>query len=163
MHLNLEVARSGMRFLANLGRAGMLENSGISHADFERLVDAVPWAASERNRMTQCLQTVIEGSVDALGLERFPLPAEYRAAGIAMFVHPCNVHAACRFMANAPSTDDLARESQISASSPRRGADADQLFALCQMLFSDDVRNSARVLFQKNTGLAIEQMEMKKR
>lgn len=157
--LNLQIAKSGMEFIANLGRAGMLESSGVSRDDFNRLVGSIPWAAKDRGRVTLTLQTLIEGSVDALGLDRFPLPAEYIAAGIAMFVQPMNVHYACRTMAKAPTNEALSRKSQMLDSQKSGFIGADQLFALVQDIYSSSARSSARSLFEKNTGLALEFVE----
>jgi hypothetical protein len=152
--MNLDVALGSMRFLANMGRQGFLDGIGLSKADFDRLVGPDIWVASERARMTQLIHTVINASVDSMGLPRFNLPAEYIAAGIAMFIHPVNAHAACIFAPPAASAESSGR---MAVSQP---CTAEQLFALTIQLYDNPGRNSARALFEKNTGLALEKMAL---
>lgn len=156
MSLSLEIANSGMQLLANLGQAGMLESSGVSREDFKRLVSPLPWLSPDRNRMTATLHTMIVGSTDALGLPRFPLPAEYIAAGIVMFVSPTNIHAACTYMARSHDAETMARQinnSQVALPEP---VNPERLFALVVQLYGSTSRSAARVLFEKNTGLSLD-------
>jgi len=152
--MNYEVAASSMRLLANIGRKGFLDGLGVSRADFDRFVGDEPWLATDRNRMTSVLNTMINASVDAMGLPRFDLPAEYIAAGIALFVAPVNVHGCCVFAARgAKPTEEMGRGTQSST----EAVSPDRLFALVIQLFSDQ-RTSARALFEKNTSIALEKM-----
>jgi len=151
MNLQYETAVAGMRMIGSLGFSGQLDACGISQADYKRFVGDAPWIGAERNRMTQILHSLIMGTVDALGLPRFKVPAEYMAAGIAVFVAPVNVHSACTY---APITG----EAELMG----RGVGAppvlpEQLFALVQQLYRNDSRSSARALFERNVGLAIEE------
>jgi len=159
--MNYEVAKSSMKFLATMGKAGILENSGISRGDFDRLVGDLPWLASERQRMTTALQTLIMGSIDALGLPRFNVPAEYNAAGIAVFIHPINVHACCVFMSTTPDAESMGRKSTSQGHTQVDHVQPDKLFALVAQLWSDSARTGARAAFEKNSGLALSEAEKK--
>lgn len=148
--MNYETAVGAMRLISNIGREGFLDGIGVSRGDFDRLIGDAPWMAVERSRMTGCLQTVINASVDALGLPRFNLPAEFVAAGIVVFVSPVNVHSACVFASGTGTAADLGRGSGICPSTP------DQLFALVVQLYASPERSAARAQFSKHTGIAID-------
>ena len=106
--------------------------------------------------MGTCLHILINASVDALGLPRFDLPAEYIAAGISLFVSPVNVHAACVFAPPCFSSEDQGR----SRSPPSVGrVTSAQLFALVIQLYSSTDRISARGQFEKNTRIALSRVE----
>lgn len=150
--MNYQVAVGCMRLISNIGRQGFLDGIGVSRADFDRLVGDDPWMSVDRNRMTAVLQTVVNASVDAMGLPRFNLPAEYVAAGIAMFVSGVNVHAACVFSANGGTAEDVGRVASISPCSP------EQLFSIVVQLYGTPDCSAARVQFEKNVGLALEKV-----
>lgn len=152
--MNLDVARGSMRMISNMGREGFLDGIGVSRGDFDRLVGNDPWMASDRNRMTTCFHTVINASVDAMGLPRFNLSAEFVAAGIAVFVSPVNCHAACVFASNGGPAEEMGRMASISPSTP------EQLFALLVQLYGDQDRTSCRALFEKNTTLALDKAKL---
>jgi len=152
--MNYEVAASSMRLLANIGRKGFLDGLGVARADFDRFIGDEPWLSTDRNRMTSVLNTMINASVDAMGLPRFDLPAEYIAAGIALFVSPVNVHGCCVFAARgAKPAEEMGRMAQTESVTP------DRLFALVMQLFSNQ-RTSARALFEKNTQIALDKVMM---
>lgn len=154
MNLSLDVALGSMSFLAQLGRSGHLDGLGLSRADFDRFIGSDPWLASDRNRMSAILHTMANSSLDAQGLPRFSLPAEYLAAVIAVFVHPVNVHASCVFAPPSMSAQDAGRAGGVTA----ENCTSEQLFALVVQLFSNSARGNARVLFEKKTGLALEKV-----
>lgn len=151
--MNYEVAVASMHVIANTGRKGFLDGLGISRSDFERLVGSDPWLGTERNRMTVVLDSLINASVDSQALPRFNLPAEYRAAGIAVFVHPVNMQAACIFAASSrpKSAEEMGRMATVDPCS------AEQVFALVLQLCGSQSRNGARAQFEKNTALALDQ------
>jgi len=151
--MQLTVARGAMRMIANMGTAGHLESIGLSEDDFNKVTGKLPWLGTDRNRMTQALNTLLTTTLDVLGIPRHTLCAEYVAAGIALFVHPVNAHVACRFMENAPSAMALGRgadEAEICSSK--------QLFALVVQLVADPERSHARILFERNTGIILDKV-----
>jgi len=153
--MNIEVALGCMRLLANLGRNGYLDGVGVSKAEFDRLVGDDPWTGSERSRMTNVLHTLVNSSIDAMGLPRFNLPAEYIAAGIAMFVSGVNVMPACVFAPVSGTADEMGRAQSVTKCTP------DQLFALVVQLYADPASSSATALFAQKTSLNIERSLVK--
>lgn len=157
--MQIEVAIGCMRILANLGKGGYLDSVGVSRGDFERLISDHPWLGAERNRMTNVLMSMINGSIDAMGLPRFQLPAEYLAAGVAVFVHPINCMSACVCISSAPDAEKLGRKSENGNVSKAGHVYPDQIFALVVQLFANEARTSARMLFEKQTGLALDKVK----
>ena len=98
MTVQYQVARGSLGFLANMGRVGVLDSFGITREEFEKLTGPVPWVGTDRHRVSQTLNALMHAGADILALPRFDLNAEYVAASIAIFVHPVNVYAACRFV-----------------------------------------------------------------
>lgn len=156
MNLSYEVACSSMTVIANIGRAGLLAGLGIAKPDFDKLVGSEPWQGSDRNRMTVLLHNLINAGVDSIGAPRFPLPAEYIAAGIVMFVHGVNVMTACLFAPQGlQGAEDMGRGVVSDPVTPQ------QLFAICLQLFDSPTRSSAKILFDKKVGLALEKVSGK--
>lgn len=152
MSLQLKVAVSSMALVGELGNVGQLDALGVSKADYARLVGDAPWTASERNRMTATLHSLIMGSVDIMGLSRFKVPAEYMAAGIAVFVAPVNVHVACQYAPAVGEAEEMGRGADRTKVLP------EQLFALVVQLYDTDMKVSARYLFEKKCGIEIKKV-----
>ncbi|AXH76711.1 MAG: external scaffolding protein [Microviridae sp.] len=152
MGLNLDTAQGAMRLISNIGRRGFIDGIGISKAEFDRFIGDEQWMATDRNRMTVVLHTLLNASVDAMNLPRFDLPAEYIAAGIAMFVSGINTLPACIFGPQAPSAEMMGRGPAGSV----QPCTAQQVFALVVQLFDSPGRNAARAQFEKATGLALD-------
>jgi len=149
-NIQYTVARGAMQILANAGQAGFLALVGISKDDYDMLSGKAPWPGTARNRVMQTLKSLLFLTTDSLGLNRFRLPAEWVAGGIAMFCSPVNIHSACHLMANTPSASDLASgRQQIDECTP------EQIFATCVQLIADPKTSEAQALFQTKTGLAI--------
>lgn len=153
--MNLDVALGSMRLISNIGRAGFLDGIGVSKFEFDRFVGDEPWLASDRNRMTNVLHTIVNASLDAIGCPRFSLPVEYVAAGISIFVAPINAHPACLWAPPSPSAESLGRSVACAPCTP------EQLFALVVQLYSNPGRTSARALFEKSTGISLDNVMVK--
>jgi len=162
MSLSKDVVVSSMSLISRLGGTGQLEASGVSKADFNKLVGDEPWLGSDRNRMTSVLHTLLMGSIDALGLPRFPLPAEFMAAGICVFVSPVNVHAACRFVAETRDAESLASQTGTQQIGLPEAVKPEKIFALVCMMYDDPRRAICRSQFEKQTGLQLDKVLQKK-
>ena len=68
------------------------------------------WLATDRSRARRILETFVYGALDLQGLPRFPVPAEYLAACIALNVHPSNYMAACVVIGGAEWTENVAQQ-----------------------------------------------------
>lgn len=159
-NLSLDVALASMDMIAEQGTSGMLEAMGISRDDFRKVTGRNAWSILDRQRMTSVLMSLIYLSTDRLGLPRFPLPAEYLSAGIAMFCSGPNVLPACIFLTPAVAVEALSRQSSGRESAQPIPVQPQQIFALVSMLYNSSGYNSVRSLFSKNTGIILESMKV---
>lgn len=150
--MNLDVALGCMRTISNIGKEGFLDGIGISRGDFDRCVGEATWMSVDRNRMTTTLGNLMHAGVDALGLPRFNLPAEWIAGAVSMFVHPTNTMAACTFMSVQGTAKDMAAGAGIMPCS------VEQLFSIVCLLNSNESRDGIRQQFEKKTKLALEKV-----
>lgn len=151
--LQYNAAVAQMRFIGNLGYRGQLESLGISREDYVQFVGDAPWVGSMRNRMTTVLHSLMMGTLDALSLPRFKVPAELCAACISVFVGPVNVFAACTFAPSTGEADLMARGQSSIVVSP------EQLYALCVLLYDSPVRTDARGMFERAVGIELKKVE----
>jgi len=149
--MQYKVARSAMSFIAMEARNGSLESLGVTREDFNKLTSHSPWLGTDRNRMMLTLNSLLSSTMDVIGVPRFQKPAEYVAAGIALFVAPTNVQAACRFMENIPTAESLGR-----AIDRPDVVQSQQLFSLVVQLIGDPESSHAKHLFEKNTTIRIQ-------
>ena len=149
------VARACLQNIAHgLGYGGTAV-VGISPTDWALISSPAPWMQSDRIIARRILDAFIGGSMDAMGLPRFMVPAEYTAAVIAMIVNPANYMVCCYWMEGGSTA-------QVIGSAEATDQDfvtAERLFALvCQFSATGDL-NDARAAFEKKTGLAIRYAE----
>lgn len=154
MALSLRSGVAAMKFLSTLGHAGQLDSLGISSSDYARFTGDEPWLGSDRNRMTNILHSLLLGTVDAMGLPRFDISAELIAAGIAVFVAGVNCQAASIFAPSSGEAESLMRGVQSPPVKPS------QIFALVVDLKGDLQCGQARILYEKNIGVAVEKAMM---
>lgn len=131
---NLRVVQAG---LTSLPFGDLTEQYGILVEDLELVTShRVFTNINHRRRIRQTLESIMYGGLDAVGLSRFELPAEYIASWICVLVQPHNQMAACGFFDRARQVDQLRlspEDSQTYESiSPQR------LFALCVEIGSAD-------------------------
>jgi len=154
LNLNYVVAKRAMSMIASQGRVGHLDMIGISQDDFNKVISDIPWIPADRNRVISTLNTLMSGILDTCGMPRFPLPAEYVAAAIAVFVSPVNIHLACSYI-EKPST---ANQLGTGVDEPER-CTAQQLFSLIVQFHGSEDHVLARVQFEKNTRLKLDLMQ----
>jgi len=152
VNLSLDTALGSMQLVADMARKGMLDALNVSQHEFERFIGDEPWTAPERVRMGTVLHAFMNASGDYMGLPRFTLSAEWAAAAITVFVAGVNVQSACHMVTDARPVEDKARMSSIDAVQPER------IFAIVQLIYGTAQRGSARALFSKKTGIALEKV-----
>ena len=160
MSLSLSVCLSAMDALCKGTATGPLQTLGLLPNELELVTGNVPWKASERNQVSKSLHTLMYSTQDALGLQRFEVPAEYVAATIAMFVRPANIMVACSWM-----EADLLSASAIGnphlESINRNEIRAAQLFALVlQILQESATVSSCRAQFEARVGMSIDKPKL---
>lgn len=154
LSLNYVVAKRAMAMIAAQGTMGHLDVIGLSREDFTRVTGAVPWLGTDRNRITVALNTLLSGVLDAAGVPRFALPAEWVAAAIAVFVSPINIHLACSYVERPGTASDLGRGVEEFDR-----CTAQQLFALIVQFYGSDAHVEARRQFEAKTQLKLDQLE----
>ena len=104
---------SALSLLANERIEGLIERLGIPDNDVATLVGDRLWLGGERHTVRRVMDAVLYGALDALGLQRFELSAEYIAAWIALIVHPTNYEVACSWYHGAQSAEDLTSDPEL--------------------------------------------------
>jgi len=126
--ISYEMVKAAMSIIADGGSDGLLD---LTPEDWNILTGQTIWLARDRAAARRGLQAACFGTLDAIGMTPFELPAEFVAAAIAMFVSPCNLQIAANEMClQAKATvSDLSSEKDEGLEPMR----ASQLFALvCQ-------------------------------
>ena len=95
MKLRFDVAVGAMKLIASSGYQNIWESFGVSKADYEVVTGSGVWTVDQRGKVTDVLDSLIVGTMDISGGDRFEPPAEYIAAIVTCFVSGCNVRAAC--------------------------------------------------------------------
>jgi len=152
--LNYQVAVSALSLIAQEGRLGHLNNIGLSAEDFNKLISPVPWLNSDRNRVSAALHIMLSSPLDAQGIARFNLPAEYVAAAIGMLVAPNNIKLACRWVERPMPAGELGQGVEEIEK-----CTAQQLFALIVQFHGGNEWCLARQQFEKNTKLKLQELE----
>lgn len=141
------VALNCMQLIGKGAVTDAFEALGITKDDFELATGDMSYLGADRSRVSSVLNALTHGTLDVLGLPRIEVPAEYRAAVIAVFVAPRNIHVACRWLETGVTAADIVAGGQLEAVS------AKQLFALiCQLAGDAPVAAAA---WQKKTSRAI--------
>jgi len=129
--------------------AGSLDAYGVSVPDYKMVTGDRPFVGADRMRVSRTLQSLTYGALDAMGIPRFEVPAEYAAAIIATFVHPVNLLVACVFCDRLQPSDGVLGDGDGELTSPQ------ELFALVvQFLEDPGVSSKAKEQFNKRVGLA---------
>lgn len=86
------------------GASGIVE---IDEDDFAFLTRKTPWILTDQSRAKRCLEAIIYGAAQYIGLPPAQPCGEYIAGTIAAFVSPVNYWAACHFMENCNWSEDI--------------------------------------------------------
>lgn len=150
MALRLQLVQGALALIGGGVHRGVVESLGISKEDWELATGSAPWLAADRPRVNRTLTDLVYGSMDAAGLPRFDVPAEYAAAVICAFVAPSNIFVACDFLAAGLTEAD----SIVEGREQERIRPA-ELFAFCLAALGDGVSEFQQA-FERNVGRAIE-------
>lgn len=148
-NINPEIALGAMRLLADGSASADFSSFGLSQFDFKHFVGDKAWVGADRSTVERVVSVLTYGTMDVIGLPRFPVSAEYASAILAMFVHPANIMTACHWSARYQLNNELAE------GSPELGAvvaTPQQLFATCLLLLEDNP-GQFRQKFFKRTGV----------
>lgn len=96
-----------MKVLTESSLMSTVDAIGVPRPDLEALVGHKLWLASDRHRVRRALDALMQGSLDHLGISRFPLSAEFVAAWIALVVSPSNHMVAAAWYHNAQASESM--------------------------------------------------------
>lgn len=133
--VRLEVAIGAMHLLASGAGSADFATMGLNPEDIDLLHGPKQWQAIDRNKVERLLHVVANGIMDNIGVPRFSLSAEYKAAVISVFVDPCNVMVASEWMGAAATNEALADGVQEMHADKISGG---QIYALILELQSSD-------------------------
>lgn len=145
--VSFEVARNCMVLIRDGAASDAFEALGVSGADFSLVCGTVPWVGSDRGRVTGVLTLLTHGVLDAVGLPRIEVPAEFVASILSTFVFPGNLAVACRWMEAGPTAEALSVGGGLEA------VTASRLFAMCCQLAAE--APAAQAGWRKRTGRAV--------
>ena len=158
--LSLEVCLSSMQMLASGAACGPLQSLGLLPNELELVTGQNPWRTDQRNQVSKILHTLMYSTLDALGLHRFAVPAEYVAATIAMFVKPRNSLVACSWMEADLLTASAIGNPNVDSVN-RNEIKAEQLHAIIlQIRQQNAIVSSCRAQFEARVGMAIDKPKL---
>lgn len=155
-NLSYEVAKGAMNLIADGTGSSSFANFGITPDEYDSLKSPLAWVAPDRPTIERVLNVITYGTMDTIGVARFPVSAEYIAAIVCTFVHPSNLQVACAWSGRAQSNDQLADRSPELAGDT---ATPSQLFALCLMIHSKGDVSEFKSRFERRTGLVEDAQE----
>lgn len=148
-HLRAETALGAMKLLAEGSASSDFGAFGLSRDEFNLFIGSRHWVGMDRPVVEKIAQIITYGVMDVIGATRFPVSAEYFAAVVAMFVHPCNIQVACDWLPRQQLNASLSKgEGELDAEfvTPR------QLFALVLRL-KEKGTQTFLLQFEERTGL----------
>jgi len=146
--LELEVAQGYLQQILDYTTTDF-QSLGVSRESMNLTLENKLWNVTNRLEVERTLESVIHGTIDAHGLNRFPLPAEYVAAVICL-VAPINRKLACSWMGKRNQTGHAAQ--QLAHPTAQQSVDpvtAEQLFALVGKLSASTKASEVREHFNR--------------
>ena len=81
---------TALSVLAGCGLEKLARTMGITEEDVSLMKQDSLWMPAERHVVRRAIDGFLFGALDALGINRFPIPAEYIAAWVSLLVSPVN-------------------------------------------------------------------------
>ena len=104
---------------------------GVSPPEFSLVTQEKPWQAGDRQAVEATMNKYLYGGMDAQGLSRVEVCAEFIAGVIFVVVHPNNVRRACAWMEQRPLAVNDLGEAQ------RGEATARELLTMVTCMYGD--------------------------
>lgn len=124
-----------LRYRNAIGSLKLIAESGALALDKQELAFLTGeklWVSNERELARKCIEAVVYGGLDVLGMPRLKVPAEFVAVAIAMFVHPNNMRTACMFFEGVSSVENMINDVEMPLS-------PHQLFAFVIQILGGDL------------------------
>lgn len=153
--ITYETAIQSMTFLAESTHKELLKSVGINEASVRKLMQDAYWLGPERYQVETTFRALMAGSMRIVGLADYDVPVEFLAAGIAIFVKPCNARVACGWLERPYTARDLA-----SGGTTLIPVSAQQLMALVVMLYQCNEKNTAVSLLERKIGIIVREQQI---
>jgi hypothetical protein len=151
--LRLETCIGAMRVILNQGIIDAASAMNVTEQNLKLISRNTLWQNNEKHVVMRTLQSLMSGTLDHLGLTGFPISAEYIAAALCVWVHPCNLQIACAWFGKHLSNHDLANfQNQPMELLDMEKAKPEKIFALCIDILSDSPIDELVMKFEKDTG-----------
>lgn len=126
------------------------EALNVTPEDYKLTVENKQWLTPHRPRVERCLEAMLYGTTDLMGIDRITMPSEYVATLVATLVGPCNRRAACHWLSTRKLAGVAANE--LAASQQNGGYDPTtptQLWAQVVSLAEVEGSTEARQRFEQ--------------
>ena len=156
MKLSMSAAIGSMKLLLESDIVEAVEALGCNKKEWEMLTGNKPWTPQRRPTVTRTLQMLIYAQLDRMGLPRIPVPAEYAASVISVFVSSSNVLPACAILGTFVKGEDIISQGQkIDAVEGMEKVKPETLFAMCIEITSGQPIDMLVKRFMERTDKAI--------
>src|SRR5690625_3684775 len=105
-----QVTEQSVRFQTALASIKLIQASAVldlTEDDFDFLTSNKVWIATDRSRARRCVEACVDGTLDFVGLPRFPYLAEFNGGDTAYYVHSVNIPTASLIMEGAEFTENI--------------------------------------------------------
>lgn len=105
--IRLTTAMGALRTVNSLNYLDMIESLGLGEPEWELLSQKSPWMAKHRPIIETLGKNLIYAGLDLMGVNRFPVSAEYVAAVAVTFISECNYMHFSQWMGSFATADEL--------------------------------------------------------
>jgi hypothetical protein len=159
-HMTMASANGALQILASGEIVDACQSCGVTEQDWKLLIGNRVWVNTDRPRIRRCLDSLIYGVIDMLGLPRFEIPAEFACSCIAMFVAPCNYTPACSWIGQHHRAEDLADyHGTMDGVAGMETVSASKMFALIGDIVGSGVHVPFQQALKKKTGIALPEVK----
>lgn len=149
-NVSYKIARGAMRLLAEGTGSADFGAFNLTDEDYALFTGENSWLRPDRPKICQIMDAILWGTMDIIGVPRFPVSAEYLAAAIAVFVSPTNIMPATEWLSQKPVNAAILEDAdQLGVEACTPG----QLFGLVLMCLS--APNDFKERFELRTGLGV--------
>jgi len=106
----MSINKGDLKYAATMASIKVCREQGLLDLTTEELnflMQSSPWVARDRSLVRRCIEGVVYGALDYVGVQRFAVSAEYVAGAIITFVHPTNYLTACSMMEGFNFSDNV--------------------------------------------------------
>lgn len=135
--LSYQAAIGAMNILCGQEAASSAAALNCTEDEWKMLTGSKNWVPMERPVIMRLLDSLLYGTLDACGVDRFPVPAEYVAAVLSVFCAPTNIMIGSKWLGTQVAAEDLANYTGADKSvEGMERVTPHQIFAMCVQIKS---------------------------